>query len=232
MASERTRSRGPRRGQGRRTIYWEISDPFGEGDQVQLYVREAGALGWAKNQGSILGSSWEGAGGDDFAYTSVSYYDGWLEDARDEYPNVRFRQLEYSPPRSWIQARDQAIRNRRAKKKRTQREPAKRGFFGSFGRKRTKRPSEEELSQATGAGYSATIRRLAGRPGDQAQFREATSELRALLERVEREKGPEARARVQRAAAEGAAEAREHFAAGHRPTIFIRDRSRTRSSRR
>ena len=120
MASERTRSRGPRRGQGRRTIYWEISDPFGEGDQVQLYVREAGALGWAKNQGSILGSSWEGANGDDFAYTSVSYYDGWLDDARDEYPNVRFRQLEYSPPRSWIQARDQAIRNRRSGSRRDQ----------------------------------------------------------------------------------------------------------------
>ena len=111
----RTMTRGPRRGRGQRTIHWEITDPHGEGDQVQLYVRGPGALGWAEAKGSILGSSWEGAGGGDFAYTQVPYYEDWLEDAQQEYPNVRFHQLEHSPPRSWIQARDTAIRNRRAK---------------------------------------------------------------------------------------------------------------------
>jgi hypothetical protein len=104
-ARDRTQPRGPRRGRGQRTIHWEETEREGE-PWVSFYVRGPGALGWAKSHGSILGSNWEGADGGDFAWTMVPAERGWYEEARKEYPNVRFSQIEYSPPRSWIQSRD------------------------------------------------------------------------------------------------------------------------------
>ena len=102
----RTLPRGPRRGAGQRTIFFEEDDDAEGGPRLTFYVRGPGAAEWAKSKQSILGSSWEVTErGGDFAYAMTEPYAGWRRDARQEYPNVKFQYLEYSPPRSWIQSR-------------------------------------------------------------------------------------------------------------------------------
>lgn len=98
-------TRGPRRGRGRRTIFWEEKD---EGDETMIwvYVREPGAAEWAAHQNTIMGSSWEVMEPrGDFAYAAFPAYNGWLADARREYPNASFQYLPSSPPRSWLSVR-------------------------------------------------------------------------------------------------------------------------------
>ena len=98
--------RGPRRGRGRRTIYWEEKEDQDGDVMIWVYVREPGAAEWAMNRSTIMGDSWgvEKRRGD-FAYASFPAYEGWLADAKSEYPNTRFEYLPYTPPRAWIGVR-------------------------------------------------------------------------------------------------------------------------------
>lgn len=109
----RSLPRGPRRGAGARTIYWHDSDD----GKLHLYVRGPGAAEWAKSKGEILGDSWDvDRRNGDFAHAMADRYAGWQKDVRKEgYRTVKFKHLEYPPPRSWITSRDRA----RAPKKRS-----------------------------------------------------------------------------------------------------------------
>ena len=94
---------GQRRGQGQSTIFVEEREHYGE-PSLFFYVNAPGGCEWAKSHHTILGDTWECSEGrrSDFAYAIVSAYPGWQKEARQEYPNVRFKHLEYSPPRQWI----------------------------------------------------------------------------------------------------------------------------------